>query len=58
MPKGTDSHAKFPHSTLLLSADADHKDAIKLTLTEQFLKNVLTIPLRRDHVGMTASAQN
>ena len=44
---------------LLISADADHKDAIKSTLREQFLKNVLKkIPLRRDHVGMTASAQN
>lgn len=42
---------------LLISADADHKDAIKLTLTEQCL-NALKILLRRDQVGMTASAQN
>lgn len=42
---------------LLISADVDHKDAIKLTLMEQCL-NALKIPLRRDHVGTTASAQN
>ena len=32
---------------LLISADADHKDAIKLTLTEQFLEYALKkkIPL-------------
>lgn len=40
---------------LLISADADHKDAIKLTLTEQFRKNALKIPLGGDQVG---SAQN
>lgn len=38
-----------------MSADADHKDAIKLTLTEQFQKTTLKIPLGGDQVG---SAQN
>lgn len=42
---------------LLLSTDADHKDAIKLTIMEQCL-NALKISLRKDQAGMTASAQN